>query len=278
MDKQYKQLLSDILENGHERKDRTGTGTVSVFGRQLRYEMSEGFPLLTLKKTYFKGILVELLWFLSGDTNVKYLQDNKVKIWDEWALESGDLGPVYGAQWRNWKSPDGSIIDQIKILEKSLKEKPFSRRHIISAWNVADLPDEKISPQENVALGKMALPPCHTLFQFYRRGDKLDLQLYMRSNDVFLGHPFNIAQYSLLLMMMAHVLKLEPGTFIWSAGDAHIYLNHLDQVSEVLNRGSKGLPSLKIKREVESILDFKYEDFELIGYDPHPAIRGEVSI
>jgi len=276
--KKYHELLEDIMTNGEQREDRTGTGTLSVFGRQIRYDMNQGLPLITTKKVYFKGLLHELLWFLDGDINIKYLKDNKVNIWNEWATEDGNLGPVYGKQWRFWPGENGELIDQIKKLENDLRTNPFSRRHIVSSWNVADLPDESISPQENALNDKMALPPCHTLFQFYRTKNKLHLHLYMRSNDVFLGHPFNIAQYSVFLMMMANVLGVEAGDFIWSAGDAHIYLNHLDQVKELLTREERPLPSLTFKRRPESILDYKYDDFILTGYDPHPAIKAPVAI
>jgi thymidylate synthase len=263
--KQYLDLLSHVLENGEKKADRTGTGTISIFGYQMRFNLGEGFPLLTTKKLHLRSIIHELLWFLKGETNIKYLHDNNVSIWDEWADESGNLGPVYGYQWRNWTTPDGHHIDQISLALDALKNNPDSRRHVISAWNVGDL-------------DKMALPPCHILFQFYVSGDKLSCQLYQRSADIFLGVPFNIASYSLLLMMMSQVLALKPYEFIHTLGDAHIYLNHIEQVKLQLTREPRKLPEMKINKDVKDIFGFKFEDFELINYNPHPHIRGEISI
>ncbi len=244
----------------------------------MRFDLSKGFPLVTTKKIHFKSVIHELLWFLKGDTNTKYLRDNGVKIWDEWATENGDLGPVYGYQWRSWPTPDGKTIDQMALLVEQIKKHPNSRRHIISAWNVCDLPDESISPQANVKNGKMALAPCHCLFQFYVAGGKLSCQLYQRSCDTFLGVPFNIASYALLTIMMAHVCHLEPGEFIWTGGDTHLYVNHMEQVAIQLSRRPKKLPKLAIVRKVDSIFDFRYEDFELTGYRPHDAIKAPISI
>lgn len=271
--KQYKELIQHILNTGIKKEDRTGVGTISTFGYQMRFDLSEGFPLVTLKKTYWKGVAYELLWFLSGNTNIKYLVDNNVHIWDEWADENGDLGPVYGAQWRRWqalgKDEAGNYIpkyiDQISEVIHQIKTNPDSRRLIVNAWNVGQI-DE------------MALPPCHMFFQFYVADNKLSCQLYQRSADTFLGVPFNIASYSLLVHMIAHVCGLEPGTFVHTIGDAHLYLNHMEQVNLMLQREPRPLPNLKIKRQVNDIFDFKYEDFELIGYDPHPAIKAEVAV
>ena len=263
--KQYLDLLSHVLENGEKRPDRTGTGTISIFGYQMRFNLGEGFPLLTTKKLHLRSIIHELLWFLRGETDLKYLHDNNVTIWDEWADAKGNLGPVYGYQWRNWPTPDGHHIDQISLALDALKNNPDSRRHVISAWNVGDL-------------DKMALPPCHILFQFYVSGDKLSCQLYQRSADIFLGVPFNIASYSLLLMMMAQVLELKPYEFIHTLGDAHVYLNHIEQVKLQLTRDTRKLPSMKLNPDVKDIFRFKFEDFELLNYDPHPHIRGEISV
>jgi len=263
--KQYLDLLSHVLENGEKKADRTGTGTISIFGYQMRFNLLEGFPLLTTKKLHLRSIVHELLWFLRGETNLKYLHDNNVSIWDEWADENGDLGPVYGYQWRNWPASDGNHIDQMALAVDAMKNNPDSRRHVISAWNVGDL-------------DKMALPPCHILYQFYVSGDKLSCQLYQRSADIFLGVPFNIASYSLLLMMMAQILELKPFEFIHTLGDAHIYLNHIEQVKLQLTREPRKLPEMKINREVKDLFGFKFEDFELINYNPHPHIRGEISI
>ncbi len=263
--KQYLDLLDHILANGVEKKDRTGTGTISVFGHQMRFNLEEGFPVLTTKKLHLKSIVHELLWFLAGDTNIKYLTENGVRIWNEWADENGELGHVYGYQWRSWPTPDGKHIDQISEVVESIKTNPNSRRLIVSAWNVGEI-------------DQMALPPCHLLFQFYVADGKLSCQLYQRSCDVFLGVPFNVASYALLTMMMAQVTGLKPGEFVWTGGDTHIYLNHLEQVKLQLSREPKSLPQLKINPDVKSIFDFKYEDFELINYDAHPHIPGKVSV
>lgn len=263
--RQYIDLLKDILDNGNLKTDRTGTGTLSVFGRQMRYDLSEGFPLVTTKKVHLKSIIHELLWFLKGDTNVKYLQENGVRIWNEWADENGDLGPVYGHQWRAWPDGHGGVIDQIAEVERQIKENPDSRRLIVSAWNVADVPT-------------MALPPCHAFFQFYVANGKLSLQLYQRSADCFLGVPFNIASYALLLLMMAQVTGLEPGEFIHTTGDTHLYVNHLEQAREQISRTPRPLPRMRLNPDVKSIFDFKYEDFTLEGYDPHPHIPAPVAV
>jgi thymidylate synthase len=263
--KQYLDLCKHILHNGTKKEDRTGTGTISTFGYQMRYDLTEGFPVVTTKKLHLRSIIHELLWFLSGDTNIKYLQENGVRIWNEWADENGDLGPVYGYQWRSWPTPDGKSIDQITKVVEQIKNNPDSRRLIVSAWNVANV-------------DSMALPPCHTMFQFYVAEGKLSCQLYQRSADVFLGVPFNIASYALLTMMVAQVCDLEPGEFIHTLGDAHIYTNHLDQVKLQLGREPKNLPRMEINKEVKSLFDFTYEDFTLVGYDPHPAIKGVVSV
>ncbi len=263
--KQYLDLLQRVMDEGTNKTDRTGTGTISIFGHQARFDLSEGFPMLTTKKLHLKSIIHELLWFLNGDTNVKYLQDNNVKIWDEWADENGDLGHIYGYQWRSWPDYNGGHIDQISEVVQTLKNNPDSRRIIVSSWNVADLPN-------------MKLPPCHAFFQFYVADGKLSLQLYQRSADIFLGVPFNIASYSLLLLMMAQVTGLQPGTFVHTFGDAHIYNNHLEQVKLQLSRQPRHLPTMKINPDVKSIFDFKYEDFELTNYAPHPHIKGEVSV
>lgn len=263
--KQYHDLLRHILDNGVEKSDRTGTGTISTFGYQMRFDLSEGFPVLTTKKLHLRSIIHELLWFLQGDTNIAYLKENKVRIWDEWADENGNLGPVYGHQWRSWPTPDGGTVDQISQLVDSLKNNPDSRRHIVSAWNVADI-------------GKMALPPCHCLFQFYVAERKLSCQLYQRSADTFLGVPFNIASYALLTMMLAQVCDLELGDFVHTFGDVHLYSNHLEQVKLQLTRDFKQLPTMKINPDVKNIFDFKFEDFELIGYEAHPHIKGEVAV
>ena len=261
----YLELLQHILDNGNEKTDRTGTGTKSIFGYQLRYDVSQGFPLVTTKKVHVKSIIHELLWFLKGDTNVKYLQDHDVKIWNEWADENGNLGPVYGAQWRSWKAADGNVIDQISEIITQIKENPDSRRLIVSAWNVAEVPN-------------MALAPCHAMFQFYVAEGKLSLQLYQRSADVFLGVPFNIASYALLLMMVAQVCELEVGDYIHSFGDVHIYNNHVEQVKKQLSRTPKALPVMKLNPEIKNIFDFKYEDFTLENYDPHPGIKAPVAV
>ena len=263
--KQYLDLLDRILKEGVRKEDRTGTGTISVFGHQMRFNMEEGFPLLTTKKLHLKSIIHELLWFLNGDTNVKYLQDNGVRIWNEWADENGDLGHIYGYQWRSWPDYEGGHIDQISEVVNTLKTNPDSRRIIVNAWNVGDIKN-------------MNLPPCHAFFQFYVANGKLSLQLYQRSADTFLGVPFNIASYALLLKMMAQVCGLKEGDFVHTLGDAHIYVNHLEQVREQLSRDPRHLPTMKINPDVKSIFDFKYEDFELSDYDPHPHIKGVVAV
>jgi thymidylate synthase len=263
-ERQYLNLLADILENGVQRGDRTGTGTLGVFGRQIRFDLSKGFPVLTTKKLHLRSIIVELLWFLRGDTNVKYLRDNGCKIWDEWADENGDLGPVYGKQWRSWAAPNGQSIDQIANLVEGLKTNPNSRRHIVSAWNPADVED-------------MALPPCHCLFQFFVADGKLSCQLYQRSADVFLGVPFNIASYALLTVMVAQVVGLEPGEFVHTFGDAHLYLNHLEQAREQIQREPKPFPTLKMA-DKRDLFAFEYEDFQLEGYEAHPHIKAAVAV
>lgn len=263
--KQYLELLRDILDNGVEKEDRTGTGTVSVFGRQLRFDLTQGFPLVTTKKLHIRSIIHELLWFLSGETNIQYLKENKVSIWDEWADENGNLGPVYGFQWRSWKTPDGRAIDQISQVIQQIRTNPDSRRHLVSAWNVADVE-------------KMALPPCHFAFQFYVINGKLSCMLTMRSVDSFLGLPFNIASYALLTHMVAHQCDLQAGDFIWSGGDVHIYSNHMEQAKLQLTRESYPLPKLVIKRKPESIFDYSFDDFEIEGYQSHPAIKAPIAI
>lgn len=262
--KQYKSLLSNILATGNQKSDRTGTGTLSIFGHQMRFDLSNGFPLLTTKRIHIKSMVHELLWMLNGDTNVRYLQDAGVRIWDEWADENGDLGPVYGAQWRSWPTMAGPV-DQIANLIRDIKNNPDSRRHIVSAWNVTEL-------------DKMALAPCHCLFQFYVADGKLSCQLYQRSADVFLGVPFNIASYALLTHMIAHQCDLEPGEFIWTGGDVHLYLNHIEQAETQLQRQPRPLPTLVIKRKPDFIDGYRLEDFEFVGYDPHPAIKAQVSV
>ncbi len=273
--KQYLDLLQHVLDKGVKKADRTGTGTISVFGYQMRFDLEEGFPVLTTKKLHLRSIIHELLWFLNGDTNIKYLNDNKVTIWDEWADEHGDLGPVYGAQWRNWNNEG---IDQISIVIDQIKNNPDSRRMIVAAWNPSVLPKSELTFAENVAEGRAALPPCHAWFQFYVANGKLSCQMYQRSADIFLGVPFNIASYALLTMMMAQVTGLKPGEFIHTLGDAHIYLNHVDQVKLQLSRQPRPLPKMEINPDVKDIFSFKYEDFKLTGYDPHPHIKGEISV
>lgn len=263
--KAYLDLLSHVMENGIDKSDRTGTGTRSVFGYQMRFDLSKGFPLVTTKKVHLRSIIHELLWFLKGDSNIRYLHENNVTIWDEWADENGDLGPVYGVQWRSWPKPDGGHIDQIENLIQRLKSSPDSRRHIVSAWNVAEV--------EN-----MALPPCHSLFQFYVANGKLSCQLYQRSADLFLGVPFNIASYALLTMMVAQVCNLEAGDFVHTFGDAHIYSNHFDQVNLQLSREPMPLPQLRLNPNVNSIFDFKYEDIEVLGYESHPSIKAPIAV
>jgi thymidylate synthase len=263
--RQYLDLMQYVLDHGHQKGDRTGTGTVSVFGHQMRFDLSQGFPLVTTKKCHLKSIIHELLWFLQGSTNIKYLKDNGVSIWNEWADANGELGPVYGYQWRSWPTPDGRHIDQISEVIDQIKRTPDSRRLIVSAWNVADV-------------DKMKLPPCHAFFQFYVADGKLSCQLYQRSADIFLGVPFNIASYALLTLMVAQVCGLKPGDFVHTLGDAHLYLNHLDQTREQLARAPRSLPTMKINPGVKNILDFKYEDFTLEGYDPYPAIKAPVAV
>jgi len=274
----YLQLLQDILDKGSRKEDRTGTGTISLFGYQMRFDLSQGFPCVTTKKLHLRSIVHELLWFLNGDTNVGYLNDNGVSIWDEWADEDGNLGPVYGAQWRNWVTADGKHIDQIKLLLDDLRDRPHSRRHIVSAWNPAVLPDESRSPKDNARDGLQALPPCHTMFQFYVADGKLSCQMYQRSADVFLGIPFNIASYALLTMMIAQVTGLEPGDFIITLGDAHIYLNHLEQVETQLSRATFPLPVMKINPDRKDLFSFVYEDFELQNYQHHAGIKAPIAI
>ncbi len=273
--RQYLNLVKHVLENGELKEDRTGTGTKSVFGHQMRFNLSDGFPMVTTKKLHLKSIIYELLWFLNGDTNIKYLKDNGVNIWNAWADSNGNLGPVYGFQWRNWNN-DG--IDQISNLINDLKNNPNSRRHLISAWNPSVLPDTSKSFETNVANGKAALPPCHAFFQFHVNNGKLSCQLYQRSADIFLGVPFNIASYSLLTLMIAQVCDLEPGDFIHTFGDAHIYSNHFEQMKLQLTREPRRLPTIKINNEVKNIFDFKFEDFILENYDPHPHIKGKVAV
>ncbi|MGF2616769.1 thymidylate synthase [Rossellomorea vietnamensis] len=263
--KQYLELCEHVLNNGTEKGDRTGTGTVSTFGYQMRFDLSEGFPMITTKKLHLKSIIHELLWFLNGDTNVKYLQDNGVRIWNEWADETGDLGPVYGKQWRSWEGAGGETIDQISELIQTIKNNPDSRRLIVNAWNVGEIE-------------KMALPPCHCLFQFYVADGKLSCQLYQRSADVFLGVPFNIASYALLTMMIANVCDLEPGEFVHTFGDVHIYQNHIEQVKLQLSREPRSLPSIRINKDVKDIFSYTFDDFSLENYDPHPHIKGVVSV
>ena len=263
--RQYHDLIKHILENGTKKEDRTGTGTLSVFGYQMRYDLNEGFPCVTTKKLHLRSIIHELLWFLKGDTNIKYLKENKVSIWDEWGDKDGNLGPVYGSQWRSWPTRDGETIDQIKQIINQIKETPDSRRIIVSAWNVSEIKN-------------MALPPCHAFFQFYVADNKLSCQLYQRSADTFLGVPFNIASYALLTMMVAQVCNLELGDFVHTLGDAHLYLNHLEQAELQISRTPRDLPIMKINPNVTELLDFKYEDFELLNYDPHPHIKGAVAI
>jgi len=274
----YLDLMRHVRDNGVQKGDRTGTGTKSVFGHQMRFDLSDGFPLVTTKKCHLKSIIHELLWFIKGDTNTAYLRDNGVKIWDEWATETGDLGPVYGYQWRNWPTPDGRRVDQISELVEQIKTRPNSRRLIISAWNVSDLPDESISPQANVEQGKMALAPCHAFFQFYVADGKLSCQLYQRSADIFLGVPFNIASYALLTMMLAQVCNLQPGDFVHTFGDAHLYSNHSGQVETQLAREPFPLPTMHLNPAITSIFDFTFEDFELRDYQSHPGIRAPIAI
>jgi thymidylate synthase len=261
----YHNLLKQIIDQGAKKTDRTGTGTLSLFGTQMRFDLQKGFPLITTKKVHLKSIIIELLWFLKGDTNIGFLKENGVSIWDEWADENGNLGPVYGHQWRNWPTPDGGHVDQISEVIKQIKNTPDSRRMMVSAWNVSDIPN-------------MKLPPCHALFQFYVADGKLSCSLYQRSADFFLGVPFNIASYALLTMMVAQVCDLETGDFVWTGGDTHLYLNHLEQASLQLSRDFRPLPKMEINPAVKSIFDFNYSDFSLLGYDPHPAIKAQVAV
>lgn len=264
-EQQYLDLLQKLLDEGTKKEDRTGTGTYSIFGHQMRFDLSEGFPLLTTKKLHLRSIIHELLWFLKGDTNIKYLKDNGVSIWDDWADENGDLGPVYGYQWRNWPTPDGGTIDQIAQVQHQIRNTPNSRRMLVTAWNPADI-------------GSMALPPCHCLFQFYVADGKLSCQLYQRSADVFLGVPFNIASYALLTMMMAQAAGLQPGEFVHTFGDTHLYSNHVDQAKLQLTRDTRQFPKMKINPDKKDIFDFVFEDFELVDYDPHPHIKAAVAV
>lgn len=276
--KQYLDLLQDILDNGASKADRTGTGTLSVFGRQYRHSLADGFPLLTTKKLHLKSIVNELIWFLSGDTNTRWLNDNGVRIWDEWATEDGELGPIYGAQWTAWPTAGGGSVNQIDYVVDCLKNNPDSRRILFHAWNVEYLPDESISPQENVKAGRMALPPCHLLYQFYVANNRLSAQLLIRSSDSFLGLPYNTASLAVLTMMLAQQCDLELGEIIICTGDSHIYSNHFEQVKEQLTREPRNLPQLNILRKPDSIYDYRFEDFELVGYEPHAHIAAPVAI
>lgn len=276
--KSYLDLLGDVLENGAQKGDRTGTGTISVFGRQFRHDLSKGFPLLTTKKLHFKSIVNELIWFLGGDTNVRWLNENGVKIWNEWATEEGDLGPVYGKQWTAWPTKDGGTINQIDYVVNALKTNPNSRRILFHGWNVEYLPDEKVSPQENARQGKMALPPCHLLYQFYVVDNKLSAHLFIRSSDTFLGLPYNTASLACLTHMLAQQCDLDVGEIVISLSDVHVYSNHMEQVKTQIAREPRQLPELKLLRKPASIYDYKFEDFEVVGYDPHPHISAPVSI
>lgn len=275
---QYLNLLQTLLDTGHKKGDRTGSGTLSIFGHQMRFNLADGFPLVTSKKVHIKSIIHELLWFLKGDTNVRYLQENGVTIWNEWADANGDLGPVYGAQWRNWPAGQGETIDQIAQVVEQIKNTPNSRRMLVSAWNVADLPDESQTPQINVANGKMALAACHAMFQFYVVDGKLSCLLYQRSCDTFLGLPFNIASYALLTHMLAQQCDLDVGDFVWTGGDVHLYLNHLEQAKLQLTRQPFPLPRLNIKRKPASIFDYQFEDFDIVDYQSHAAIKAPISV
>lgn len=276
--KQYLDLLQHIIDNGYDKGDRTGTGTRSVFGHQMRFNLQQGFPLVTTKKLHLKSIVYELLWFLKGDTNIHYLKEHGVRIWDEWATEEGDLGPLYGKQWVAWEKPDGTTINQIQEVIDTLKKNPNSRRMIVSAWNPADLPDESISPQENVKQGRMALATCHAFFQFYVADGKLSCQLYQRSADTFLGVPFNIASYALLTHMIAQQTGLDVGDFVWTGGDVHLYNNTMEQAKLQLTREPFPLPKLHIKRKPASIFDYDFDDFEILDYESHPHIKAQVSV
>lgn len=275
---QYLHLLHKIIEEGHLKGDRTGMGTLSIFGHQMRFDLAQGFPLVTTKKLHLKSIIHELLWFLSGQTNINYLKENGVTIWDEWADTTGELGPIYGKQWRNWPVGNGDSIDQIQHIVKQINTTPNSRRIIVSAWNVADLPDETLTPQINVANGKMALAACHALFQFYVAHNKLSCQLYQRSCDTFLGLPFNLASYALLTCMLAQQCELEPGDLVWTGGDVHLYLNHLEQAKLQLSRTPFPLPQLKFRRKPDSIFTYQFEDFEILNYQSHPSIAALISV
>jgi thymidylate synthase len=276
--KQYLDLLQDILDHGVEKSDRTGTGTLSVFGRQYRHDLADGFPLITTKKLHLKSIVNELIWFLNGDTNTRWLKENGVSIWDEWATDEGDLGPIYGAQWTAWPTRDGGTINQIDYVVDCLRNNPDSRRILFHGWNVEYLPDEKASPQDNVRAGRMALPPCHLLYQFYVANGRLSAQLTIRSSDTFLGLPYNTASLALLTLMLAQQCDLEPGEIIITTGDTHIYSNHMAQVREQLSRVPRKLPTLNILRRPDSIYDYRFEDFELVGYEPHPHIAAPVAV
>lgn len=276
--KAYLDLMREILESGTPKGDRTGTGTLSVFGRQLRFDLERGFPLLTTKKLHIPSIVYELLWFLRGDTNVSYLKEHGVRIWDEWATDEGELGPIYGAQWRSWPTKDGGRIDQIAEVIEQIKANPDSRRHIVSAWNPEYLPDETLSPQVNAQRGRMSLAACHTLVQFHVADGRLSSLLMARSQDFFLGTPFNIASYALLTYMVAQQCDLQVGDFVWMGGDVHLYLNHLEQARQQLEREPRALPELLIKRKAASISEYEYSDFEFVGYDPHPLIRAPVAV
>ena len=276
--KQYLDLLRHVKDHGTFKSDRTGTGTYSVFGYQMRFNLADGFPLITTKKCHLRSIIHELLWFLKGDTNISYLKENGVRIWDEWATETGDLGPVYGKQWRSWEGPNGEVVDQVLWLLDEIKQNPDSRRLVISAWNPTVLPDVKHSPKENAAMGKQALPPCHCLFQFYVLDGKLSCQLYQRSADIFLGVPFNIASYALLTMMIAQVCGLELGEFVHTFGDAHIYSNHLEQVDEQLSREPLPLPTMKLNPLIKDLFEFTIDDIELVDYQAHSHIKAAVSV
>jgi thymidylate synthase len=276
--KQYHDLIKDILANGAKKDDRTGTGTISVFGRQVRFDLAEGFPLVTTKRIHLKSVLHELLWFLNGDTNIRYLNENGVTIWDEWADENGELGPVYGYQWRFWPKPDGGTVDQVSELVRQLRTRPHSRRLLLTALNVAAFPDESLSPSDNAHIGRMALTPCHCFAQFYVNEGKLSCLLFCRSQDVFLGTPFNWASYAFLTHMLAQQCDLEVGELVWAGGDCHLYLNHLEQVDTLLAREAFALPKLVIKRRPESIFDYRYDDFEIVDYVYHPAIKAPIAV
>ncbi|GAA6182848.1 thymidylate synthase [Aliiglaciecola sp. NS0011-25] len=275
---QYLSLMRHVLENGSKKEDRTGTGTLSIFGHQMRFNLAEGFPLITTKKCHMRSIIHELLWFIKGETNIAYLKDNGVSIWDEWATDEGELGPVYGKQWRSWQGTDGKVVDQLSDLLEQIKSNPDSRRLLLSAWNPTVLPDSKLSPKENAKQGKQALPPCHTMFQFYVIDNKLSCQLYQRSGDIFLGVPFNIASYALLTMMVAQVCDLELGDFIHTFGDAHLYTNHLQQAELQLSREPLPLPKMKLNPNIKSLFDFTIDDFELVDYQCYPHIKAPVAI